>query len=169
MYIKFIFYMYIIFLISCKFSILCTDDGIKSEKLLLNIVFKPLVFDLPGPELFSQKSPNYIFDIVNGLLQRVIDLKMLSFLHGIGRMINSCRIFNHVFVRSVEVSLYCNFKLYLINCGSNRREESCKKGVLKNFAKFTGKTVARVSFLIKLEASGLQLYSKSLSDTGVFP
>ena len=34
-------------MISCKFSILCTDDGIKSEKLLLNIIFKPLVFDLP--------------------------------------------------------------------------------------------------------------------------
>ena len=29
----------------------------------------------------------------------------------------------------------------------------CKKGVLRNFAKFTGNTCARVSFLIKLKAS----------------
>ena len=37
-------------------------------------------------------------------------------------------------------------------------EVLCKKGVLKIFAKFTGNTCARVSFLIKLQASGLQLY-----------
>ena len=42
-------------LISCKFSILCTDDGIKSEKLLLNIIFKPLVFDLPVTYCLSCK------------------------------------------------------------------------------------------------------------------
>ena len=37
----------------------------------------------------------------------------------------------------------------------------CKKGVLENFAKFTGKnTCVRVSFLIKLQASGLQLIKK---------
>ena len=37
-------------------------------------------------------------------------------------------------------------------------EVLCKKGVLKIFAKFTGSTCARVSFLIKLQAWGLQLY-----------
>ena len=35
-----------------------------------------------------------------------------------------------------------------------------KKGVLKNFAKLTGKTCARVSFSIKLQSSHLQLYEK---------
>ena len=29
----------------------------------------------------------------------------------------------------------------------------CEKGVLRNFAKFTGNTCARVSFLIKLQAA----------------
>ena len=44
----------------------------------------------------------------------------------------------------------------------------CKKGVLKNLAKFMGKALARVSFLIKLLALGLQLYYKRDSATGVF-
>ena len=44
----------------------------------------------------------------------------------------------------------------------------CKKGVLKNLAKFMGKGLARVSFLIKLLALGLQLYYKRDSATGVF-
>ena len=44
----------------------------------------------------------------------------------------------------------------------------CKKGVLKNLAKFMGKDLARVSFLIKLLALGLQLYYKRDSATGVF-
>ena len=33
-----------------------------------------------------------------------------------------------------------------------------KKAVLKNFTKFTGNTCTRVSFLIKLQACGLQIY-----------
>ena len=45
-------------------------------------------------------------------------------------------------------------------------EVFCKKGVLKNFSKFIGKHMSHkihrkthgVSFLIKLQASGLQLY-----------
>ena len=35
-----------------------------------------------------------------------------------------------------------------------------KKGVLRNFAKFARKHLARVSFLIKLQASGLRLHEK---------
>ena len=38
---------------------------------------------------------------------------------------------------------------------SSRSEVFFKKGVLRNFAKFTGKTCNRVTFLIKLQASGL--------------
>ena len=49
------------------------------------------------------------------------------------------------------------------------REVFCKKGVLEIFTKFTGKTFVGVSFLIKLQASGLNLYSKRDSNTGVFP
>ena len=37
-------------------------------------------------------------------------------------------------------------------------EVFCKRGFLKNFPKFLGNTYDRVSFLITLQASGLQLY-----------
>ena len=51
---------------------------------------------------------------------------------------------------------------------SSRPQVFCKKGVLRNFTKFTLKnTCARVSFLVKLLA-GLQLYLKKDSGTGVF-
>ena len=43
-----------------------------------------------------------------------------------------------------------------------------KKGVLRNFTKFTGKQLCRDLLLIKLQASDQQLYSKRDSDTGVF-
>ena len=48
---------------------------------------------------------------------------------------------------------------------SSRPEVVCKKGVLRNFAKFT---CARVSLLIKLQASDLQPYWKRDSGTDVF-
>ena len=38
----------------------------------------------------------------------------------------------------------------------------CKKGVLRNFAKFTRNTCARVSFLIKLQARPANLLKKRL-------
>ena len=42
----------------------------------------------------------------------------------------------------------------------SRLEVFCKKGVLRNFANFTENTCARVSFLMKLHASGLsQVFS----------
>ena len=50
-----------------------------------------------------------------------------------------------------------------------RREVFRKKGVLENFTKFTGKAFVGVSFLIKLQASGLNLCLKRDSNSGVFP
>ena len=44
---------------------------------------------------------------------------------------------------------------------------SIKKSVLKNFLKFS-RNCARISFLTNLHASGLQLYYKRGSRTGVF-
>ena len=65
----------------------------------------------------------------------------------------------------VAASAYWISEMYLGSCQtyimyrSSRPEVFCKKGSLKNLAKFTGKyTCARVSFLIKLHASGMQLY-----------
>ena len=58
--------------------------------------------------------------------------------------------------------------------GNNRSsppEVFCKKGVLRNFAIFTGKqTPAPVYFLIKLQASGFikKLYQKRDPGIGVF-
>ena len=45
---------------------------------------------------------------------------------------------------------------------------STKKGSLRNFAKFTGKHMCQSLFLIKLQASDLQLCLKRDSGTGVF-
>ena len=42
-------------------------------------------------------------------------------------------------------------KYFLKMYRSNRPEVFCKKGVVRNFTKFTGNTRARVSFLIKLQ------------------
>ena len=45
------------------------------------------------------------------------------------------------------------------NYRSSRPEVFCKKGVLKGYAKFKGKHLCQsLLFLIKLQASGLQLY-----------
>ena len=41
---------------------------------------------------------------------------------------------------------------------SSRPEVLCKNGVLRNFAKFTGKLLRQSLFLIKLQASGVSLW-----------
>ena len=51
---------------------------------------------------------------------------------------------------------------------SSRPEVFCKKSVLRILQNSQENTCVRVSFLIKLQASGLQLYSKRDSSTGVF-
>ena len=54
------------------------------------------------------------------------------------------------------------------NIRSSHPKTFCEKGVLKNFAKFTEKHLCQSLFLIKLQGSGLQLYWKRDSGTGVF-
>ena len=53
---------------------------------------------------------------------------------------------------------------------SSHPEVFCKKGVLRNFAKFTGKHLYESLFLIKLQAYGLRPVSllKRDSGTGIF-
>ena len=72
-------------------------------------------------------------------------------------------------------SLYvviCSSYIYLIIdkkiFRSSRPGVFCKKGVLRNFANFTGKHLCESLFLIKLEAGGLQLYLKTDPGTIVF-
>ena len=45
-------------------------------------------------------------------------------------------------------------------CRIRRPEVFCKKGVLRNLVKFTGKHLCQSLFQIKLQASGLQLIKK---------
>ena len=54
------------------------------------------------------------------------------------------------------------------NYRSSRPEVFCKKCFLKTFSKFTENTFARVSLLITLQASALQLELKRDSDVGLF-
>ena len=59
-------------------------------------------------------------------------------------------------------------KFNSISCIIRRPELFCEKGVLRNFAKFAGKHLCQSLCLIKLQAWGLQLYSKRDTDAGVF-
>ena len=63
----------------------------------------------------------------------------------------------------------CDFQqnLFWANFRSSHRGCSVKKGVLRNFAKFTGKHLCQSLFSNKV-AGALQLYLKRYSGTGVF-
>ena len=50
---------------------------------------------------------------------------------------------------------------------STRPEVFCKKGVLRNFAEFTGKHLCQSLFFNKNAVQRLELYLKRDSDTGV--
>ena len=57
-----------------------------------------------------------------------------------------------ILVSLLRISLLCTY-------GQKQLPEVFyKKGVLKNFSQFTGNTCSRLSFLIKLQTLGLQLY-----------
>ena len=51
---------------------------------------------------------------------------------------------------------------------SSNRRCSVRKGVLRNFAKFTEKHLCQVLFFDKVAGLGMQLYPKEHSGTGVF-
>ena len=82
------------------------------------------------------------------------------------------RKFDKAFWKTIIMFLKCcgrnSQSLNAIKRKSSRPEVFCKKGVVRNFAKFTGKPCARVSFLMKSQASDLQLYWKRDFGTGVF-
>ena len=67
---------------------------------------------------------------------------------------------------------YMNERITLLNSFENARNShrrcSVKKGVLKNFANFTGKCLRLSLFLIKLQALRLATLLKRDSNTGVF-
>ena len=51
-----------------------------------------------------------------------------------------------------------NYNYLHTNIRISNPEVFCEKGVLENFAKFTEKRLCQILFLIKLQASDLQLY-----------
>ena len=55
---------------------------------------------------------------------------------------------------------WCVYTAVVITSGNNHQGCSVRKGVLRNFAKFTGNTWARVSFLIKLQAKACNFIKK---------
>ena len=56
----------------------------------------------------------------------------------------------------------------IVRFRSRRPEVFCKKGLFKNFLKFTRKHLCWSPFLIKLQVSGLQLYLKRDCEAGIF-
>ena len=61
-----------------------------------------------------------------------------------------------------------NYNYLHANVRSSHLEVFCEKGVLKNFAKFTKKHLCQSLFWIKLQPSGLYIYWKRDSGTGIF-
>ena len=76
----------------------------------------------------------------------------------------------YVYTKLPRIVVVCNFlsssfilqrvisSPLTIYISSNCQRCSVKKGVLKNFAKFTGKHLCQSLFFIKVAALGLQLY-----------
>ena len=65
-----------------------------------------------------------------------------------------CKIFKNILWQNISEWLLLKFR--------SSRQVFCKKDVLKNFAKFTGKQLCRVSFWIKLQTWGLHFIKKRL-------
>ena len=63
----------------------------------------------------------------------------------------------HLFLRTSANGSFCR-QFYR----SSHRRSSVRKGVLRDFAKFTGNTCPRVSFLIKLHAQGWNFIKKEV-------
>ena len=55
-----------------------------------------------------------------------------------------------------------------VNSRSSRREVFCKKGVIRNFARFTGKHLYQRLFFNKVAGLRLATLLKRVSGTGVF-
>ena len=74
------------------------------------------------------------------------------------------------FISSVTRGNRCQYtaKLFFQKDRSSHQRCSIKKGVLKNFAKFTGKHLWQRLFFKKVAGWGLQLYQKRDSGTDVF-
>ena len=67
----------------------------------------------------------------------------------------------------VNTSFYFTSEAVVQRCSV--KKVFCKKGVLKNFGKFTGKYQCQSLFLVKLQARGLQLYFIKKETPTVFP
>ena len=79
-------------------------------------------------------------------------------------------IFNVVLISDKDKNAINTGKHFvLFHFRSSRSEVFCKKGVLKNFGKFTAKYQCQSLFLVKLQARGLQLYFIKKETRQCFP
>ena len=82
---------------------------------------------------------------------------------------------NKICIRKLFIHFRSMFYFYnpenVRNYRSRSQEVFCKKGVYRNFAKFTGKHLCQSLFFNKVAglSLSLQLYLKKVSFTGVFP
>ena len=70
--------------------------------------------------------------------------------------------------RLPQISRMVSLATLAVNYRSRHRRCSVKKGVLRNFAKCTGKHQCQSLFFNKAAGLGLQLYKKRIPGTGVF-
>ena len=68
----------------------------------------------------------------------------------------------------VYFSIYVSLQVHFIRVISSHPEVVCKKGVLRNFAKFVGKHLCKSLFFDKVAGLGKATLLKSAFDMGVF-
>ena len=119
---------------------------------LLSISLVSLIF------IVISSSIIIIITIVINTISRLDQSDFFSQRRGGKKILRNTRL--HLKLKQQFYYSWCLFIVYdWITCQKQSPQVFCKKKiVLKNYAKFTGNTCVIVSFLIKLKASGLQLY-----------
>ena len=112
-------------------------------------------YQFSGDILFSSLVSFAFFCIVFGLFAWFLKLKIYILIHIrlYGQVSDKKNFTQHhmIIITTLLLSLTGEYFVILKYRNSHRRC-SVRKGVLKNFANFTGNTCARLSFLIKLQA-----------------
>ena len=101
----------------------------------------------------------------NGREQFLFLIKHVNILSCLDNSLNIINILNSFIFETCCPNLFLT--LY-ISFGSSCPEVFCKKGVLRNYAKFTGKHLCNSLFLNKVAGLSLQLSQKQDSGAGVF-
>ena len=87
-----------------------------------------------------------------------LNYPILNFKKTVFRKTYGCSTAGKKYFTSASQAFYTRTKSSYSKARSSHQRCSIKKGVLRNFVKFTGKQLWQSLFLIKLQDSGLQLY-----------